>query len=68
MAKLEQSANVTVPIKYLLSFCSNCGEKGPHFVPPSMGDRGFFMCKPNPELVKKKTAEIREKHGTISET
>ena len=26
------------------SKCLNCGEKGPHFVPPSFGDAGFFMC------------------------
>lgn len=24
--------------------CPNCGEKGPHFVPPSLGDKGFFIC------------------------
>lgn len=30
--------------------CSNCGEtlySGGHFVPPCMGDPGFFSCKPN---------------------
>jgi len=26
--------------------CSNCGEKGCHFVPPSLGDPGFYICKP----------------------
>ena len=26
--------------------CSNCGEDGPHFVPPSFGDPGFYMCTP----------------------
>lgn len=26
--------------------CPNCGEIGPHFVPPSFGDEGFFICKP----------------------
>lgn len=24
--------------------CLNCGEPGPHFVPPSFGDEGFYMC------------------------
>jgi hypothetical protein len=25
--------------------CPNgCGGPGPHFVPPSMGDAGFFIC------------------------
>ena len=29
--------------------CINCGEdisKGGHFVPPCVGDVGFFICKP----------------------
>lgn len=26
--------------------CINCGEEGPHFVPPGGGDPGFFYCKP----------------------
>lgn len=28
--------------------CPNCGEPGPHFVPPSGGGRfpGFFICNP----------------------
>lgn len=25
--------------------CLNCGERGPHFVPPSFGKKGFFACK-----------------------
>ena len=25
--------------------CINCGEEGPHFVPPCFGDPGFFHCK-----------------------
>lgn len=30
-----------------LKKCMNCGEDGPHFVPPSFGDKGFFMCDVN---------------------
>lgn len=27
--------------------CPNgCGGLGPHFVPPSLGDRGFYACTP----------------------
>ena len=26
--------------------CMNCGEAGPHFVPPSFGDPGFYTCGP----------------------
>lgn len=25
--------------------CLNCGGMGPHFVPPSFGDPGFYTCK-----------------------
>ena len=25
--------------------CPNCGEDGPHFVSPSLGEKGFFTCK-----------------------
>ena len=25
--------------------CLNCGETGPHFVPPSCGEDGFFICE-----------------------
>lgn len=27
--------------------CRNCGQPGPHFVPPSLGERGFFICEPS---------------------
>ena len=25
--------------------CPNCGEYGLHFVPPSCGEEGFFLCE-----------------------
>lgn len=25
--------------------CPQCGEPGPHFVPPSMGEPGFYICE-----------------------
>ena len=28
--------------------CLACGERGPHFVPPSFGDIGFYTCQPIP--------------------
>jgi len=28
--------------------CPNCGGKGPHYVPPSFGDKGFFICNAKP--------------------
>ena len=24
--------------------CPNCGMGGPHFVPPSFGESGFYIC------------------------
>jgi hypothetical protein len=26
------------------STCPHCGGEGPHFIPPSFGDIGFFSC------------------------
>lgn len=28
---------------------NNCGEPGPHFVPPSLGEAGFYTCTPLPD-------------------
>ena len=28
----------------LVKRCPNCGEAGPHFVPPCFGDPGFYSC------------------------
>lgn len=25
--------------------CPNCGKEGLHFIPPSLGEAGFFACK-----------------------
>ena len=33
--------------------CPNCGEDGPHFVGPSFGDPGFFLCD-KPEKIEAK--------------
>ena len=27
------------------SRCPNCGEYGPHYVPPSCGEPGMWICK-----------------------
>lgn len=29
----------------LSPICRNCGEPGPHFVPPCFGGPGFYMCE-----------------------
>jgi len=31
--------------KLLAQGCLNCGEKGPHYYPPSMGDPGGWLCE-----------------------
>ena len=30
--------------------CFNCGGSGPHFVPPFLGDSGFYMCSKPTDL------------------
>jgi hypothetical protein len=32
-------------LEEFLTVCSNCGQRGRHFVPPSSGEEGFFACK-----------------------
>ena len=27
------------------TICSACGERGRHFVPPSLGEEGFYLCQ-----------------------
>lgn len=27
--------------------CPNCGKSGPHFIPPSLGEEGFYLCDKN---------------------
>lgn len=36
--------------------CSNCGKEGAHFVTPSMGQSGFFIC----ESEEKEMSKARE--------
>jgi len=41
--------------------CINCGEVGSHFVPPSLGEEGFFLCE-------KKGEDMKDKQKTANET
>lgn len=52
--------------------CQNCGGEGPHYVPPSLGEEGFFHCeKKGVKPVKRgyylalKFEERPELHSTI---
>lgn len=38
-----------------MSKCPNCGEDGPHFAPPSMGEAGFYICERNAMTAEKMT-------------
>lgn len=33
--------------------CLNCGEFGPHYVPPGFGTAGMYICERNEENVRK---------------
>jgi hypothetical protein len=30
--------------RFKKGLCPSCGKKGPHYVPPSVGDPGFYLC------------------------
>ena len=33
-----------------LRICSHCGGEGPHYVPPCLGDPGFYSCASPEEI------------------
>lgn len=41
-----------------MTICVNCGLEGAHFMPPCLGEPGFFVCEP--ELVHVDGCECRE--------
>lgn len=49
LAERRRMAEQIKATKLPFKGCPNCGECGPHFVPPGMGMKGFYFCKPNPE-------------------
>lgn len=45
--KRDRARKAKKQLKFFMPFgrkCSNCGEAGPHFIPPSFGDSGFYSC------------------------
>jgi hypothetical protein len=38
--------------------CPNCHQKGPHFVPPSLGEKGFFICDYTNDKINLSSKEI----------
>ncbi|GAH10916.1 unnamed protein product, partial [marine sediment metagenome] len=44
MKRLKKKKKKKPALSKLSSKCPNCGRAGPHFVPPSCGDKGFFIC------------------------
>jgi len=46
----ERSDSVQADVRMPdLSVCPRCGKPGSHFVPPSLGEPGMFICDPNAE-------------------
>jgi len=43
--KLKMQRRIAKWRKPKATICPNCGQPGPHFVPPSMGEQGFFICQ-----------------------
>ncbi len=46
--------------KGLVPRCPECGQAGPHFVPPCFGDIGFFSCNPPADIVNHSRDSIQE--------
>lgn len=45
------------------SGCPNCHKEGPHFVPPSFGAPGFYLCQSDEEI-----SEVFAKHKEERDT
>lgn len=43
------------------SICVNCGEPGPHFIPPGFGMAGFFSCKKPDQTDAEYQAELEQR-------
>lgn len=44
--------------------CMNCGHEGRHYVPPSMGESGFFACESFCESCRPTTPNIDTDRST----
>lgn len=42
------------------SKCPRCGEDGPHYVPPSLGEDGFYLCDEAVQRDEKLREDIEE--------
>ena len=47
--------------------CPNCGEYGLHFVPPSCGEEGFFLCEKRIPKANTKTNQPLKMDGLSCE-
>lgn len=36
--------------------CPECGQPGAHFVPPSLGEAGFYYCEMSPQAQQRRAA------------
>jgi len=46
--------------------CPNCGKEGPHYVPPSLGEEGFFICDPSKVIQDKEALMTNQEAETIN--
>ena len=44
MGRRKRRKKKPIPFK-LVGKCPNCGTREAHFVPPSFGDKGLFICE-----------------------
>lgn len=42
--RVNKNAAYVARIREASNVCVNCGGRGLHYVPPSLGDLGFFTC------------------------
>lgn len=41
----RRKGKTRTPPGRMQSICPNCGHLGSHFIPPSLGETGFYVCK-----------------------
>lgn len=57
--KRQEAYRKTDAFAKTLRTCRNCGEKGPHFVPPGFGGPGFYSCLKPGQTQDEKDQEIK---------
>ena len=42
--KRDKRMRINQPIDWFSPVCKNCGRVGSHYMPPSLNDKGGFIC------------------------